>query len=302
MTKTHGYFIGMGGFHLFEGSTPLHPLDREFVVPLILRGTIKAPTEVEIQDKSKTNGLTHALVFFQTLWFATNCLVRAASSLPITKLEVVTIAYILIYVWIYITLWGRPHYVDRPIPLQKAVVGTPDQRRNPRAEGDHPLYVPFLNLVENRDRSVDLSNMKRVPITYSGNPNIYREGTLSRVFISFPISAAVHCISWSSKSLSFAEMVLWRLFSLGFFALFIGPLAAFIAMFIAEETERWLGRQHYKKSSASHPFAFHVLVLASFALYSVARIGLVALAIIDLREVPRKGYEEIYWTTFIPHF
>lgn len=306
---THGYFISMGGFHLFEGSTPLYPLDREFVLQLIHGGAIELPIEKEIRDKSKTNRLTSTLVFIQTLWFVANCLARGAGSLPVTKLEVVTIAYVAIYVWIYIILRDRPHYVDRPIPLQKEMVGTP-VRRDQGQEKDLPIYVPLLQLAENGDEFVELSDMKRVPITYSGKPYIYRDGYISgtagRIVLSVAISGAIHCISWSSNTntntTSFAEIVLWRLFSLAFFGLFIGPLTAFVAVFVIDEITRWFERRCSEARPPPLPFAFHVLVLLSFALYSIARIGLVVLAIMDLRAVPHKAYEEVYWTTFIPHF
>lgn len=299
---THGYFIGMGGFHLFEGSTPLYPLGRQFIVSLTHARNIKLPTETEIQDKSKTNWLTHGFVFIQTLWFVVNCLARAASSLPITKLEVATIAYISVYVWIYMTLWERPHYVDRPIPLQKAVVGTLDRRRNLRTEVDHPLYKPFLHFVESRDELVELSDVKKVPITYSGNPDVLADGYISNaivpVFLSVVISGVLHCIPWSSNALSFSEMVLWRLFSLGFFGLILGPLAGLIVM-ILPTAIKYRGDDH-DESAESFPFLFHLLLLPAFALFAVARIALLVLALIDLREQPRGAYK-VYWTTLFPH-
>jgi len=45
-------------------------------------------SERVIEDKSKTNALTRAIVFIQTLWFMAQCISRFAQPLPITLLEV----------------------------------------------------------------------------------------------------------------------------------------------------------------------------------------------------------------------
>jgi hypothetical protein len=64
-TRTHGFFVIMGGFHAYTRGdsemdkylpgTPLYPLDQMIVIEKIQRGEIELPLEKEIQDKSKTD-------------------------------------------------------------------------------------------------------------------------------------------------------------------------------------------------------------------------------------------------------
>ena len=57
-TKTHGHFIQMGGFMLFEGNTPKGVLSPERFSELLTAGKIEFPTIAveEIEDRSKADG------------------------------------------------------------------------------------------------------------------------------------------------------------------------------------------------------------------------------------------------------
>lgn len=64
-TRNHGFFILMGGFHVFtrketedpirSPGDPCYPLDQKSVVTLVEHGHIELPLEEEIQDRSKTD-------------------------------------------------------------------------------------------------------------------------------------------------------------------------------------------------------------------------------------------------------
>ena len=108
---THGYFVIMGGFHLFEhGSVetsnndeailhgddiPLHPLTagdlhgdngfrsfRTTTTAEIDFTSFTVPTEEEIKDKGKSDRLAKFLVLLQTSWFVMQCIARAIERLP----------------------------------------------------------------------------------------------------------------------------------------------------------------------------------------------------------------------------
>ena len=95
LSMMHGFFIIMGGFHLFEHGTvetsnndeaifhgdgiPLHPLAthdlyRDISYRLSIRKDINftsftVPTKEKIEDKGKGNWLAKSLVLLQTSWF-----------------------------------------------------------------------------------------------------------------------------------------------------------------------------------------------------------------------------------------
>ncbi|KIM28289.1 hypothetical protein M408DRAFT_23990 [Serendipita vermifera MAFF 305830] len=123
-TRTHGFFIIMGGFHLFKlptdaPSTP-SPLkaseSSDFVIPTGLHSRrdeipvcplkledfpvdiLKAitPGETELKDRGKSDALTKLIVLVQTMWFVIQCIVRGTQHLPLTELEVVSLAYAMI--------------------------------------------------------------------------------------------------------------------------------------------------------------------------------------------------------------
>ena len=58
-------------------------------------------TEGEIQDQSKGDFLTKGFVVLQTLWFMVEFFVRLDQQLPVTKLELVMLAYVILNIAIY---------------------------------------------------------------------------------------------------------------------------------------------------------------------------------------------------------
>lgn len=116
----------MGGFHLFEcdskelndddrisreGDTPLHPLAVE---DLSRKGlySFTMPTEAEIKDRGKSGWLAKSLVLVQTSWFILQCISRAIERLPVTHLEIVTLAYAAMNFAIYMFWWNKPLNVN----------------------------------------------------------------------------------------------------------------------------------------------------------------------------------------------
>ena len=128
-SMTHGFFVIMGGFHLFErnfGTTnnvdrgispedgePLHPLEasnlRDYCESFIML------TEAEIMDKGKSDWVAKSLVLLQTSWFEMQCIARAMRHLPVTHLEIITLAYAAMNFVIFILWWKKSRNVHRPI-------------------------------------------------------------------------------------------------------------------------------------------------------------------------------------------
>ena len=139
-STTHGFFVIMGGFHLFERGSiemsnsdkailydydnPLRPLAAGDLCEDYTYQSIRAnidftsftvPTEEEINDRGKSDWLAKSLVLLQTSWFVMQCIARAIEHLPITHLEIVTLAYAAMNFVIYIFWWNKPLNVNRPV-------------------------------------------------------------------------------------------------------------------------------------------------------------------------------------------
>ncbi|TFK59365.1 hypothetical protein BDN72DRAFT_865209, partial [Pluteus cervinus] len=117
-TQTHGQFAQMGGFARKDNKYVLYP---ETLIRLLDEGCIDLDqlklTKEDIDDKSKGDILSKALVAFQTTWFVFECLARLQQKLPLLELEVITLAFAVLNVITYALWWYKPLNVLRPIYL-----------------------------------------------------------------------------------------------------------------------------------------------------------------------------------------
>ncbi|KDR70364.1 hypothetical protein GALMADRAFT_144669 [Galerina marginata CBS 339.88] len=109
-TMSHGYFIQMGGFMLYNKEKLSRVLYPHELDNLIGNGLIVMPqiTEEEIQDRSKSDGLSKALVVIHTTWFICQCIARRLQGLIITELELVTLAFAALNGVMYMFWWFKP--------------------------------------------------------------------------------------------------------------------------------------------------------------------------------------------------
>ena len=119
-TRTHAFFLIMGGFTLHEGGKPIRILETRDLEELSEAGKIDWPTitEEEIADRSKGDYLSKTIVLFQTTWFIVQCIARGAYGLAVTELEVVTVAFATLTGVIYYFWWDKPLNVRCSIPVQ----------------------------------------------------------------------------------------------------------------------------------------------------------------------------------------
>ncbi|KDR77186.1 hypothetical protein GALMADRAFT_434880 [Galerina marginata CBS 339.88] len=118
-TKTHAYFVQMGGFTLLEKGERPRVLFPEEMESLLRIGLIDLPqiTEEEIRDRSKGDGLSKALVIGQTSWFVAQCVARHAQGLIVTELELVTGAFAALNGVMYFLWWNKPVDVRCSVPV-----------------------------------------------------------------------------------------------------------------------------------------------------------------------------------------
>ena len=150
----HGFFVIMEGFHLFEHGSietsnndkailhdddiPLRPLAARDLYDNYTYQSIRAdiditsftvPTEEEIKDRGKSDWLAKSLVLLQTSWFVVQCIARAINHLPVTHLEIVTLAYAAINFVIYIFWWNKHLNVNRPFRVFRKSEPSATQRQ-----------------------------------------------------------------------------------------------------------------------------------------------------------------------------
>jgi hypothetical protein len=126
----HSFYAGMGGF-AFDLSIPttagkstfipglrmLHLTPRGILL-LAKCGLLPSVTREEILDKSKTDGSGKAICCIQVGWILVQAVTRLAVGLPITPLEINTIAHVACALMNYVLWWHKPKWVNRPTTLQ----------------------------------------------------------------------------------------------------------------------------------------------------------------------------------------
>ncbi|CAJ2506397.1 Uu.00g005270.m01.CDS01 [Anthostomella pinea] len=137
-TMAHSFFACTGGF-VFELEALDHVtlngvdvlLDRPQRLTITARGVAilakcgHLPTvrKEEIEDKSKANDLAKATVLVQAIWMLVQVAGRLASHLPVTPLEVNTVAHVLCAFLMYMFWWNKPLLPNEPIILEAEQLG-----------------------------------------------------------------------------------------------------------------------------------------------------------------------------------
>jgi len=95
------------------------------ILSLFERDEIDFPiiTAKDIKDKSKGDFLTKSLVLLQTGWFVLQIIARGIERLPVTELEIATLAFAVLNFITYALWWNKPLNVQRPFPvMQRATI------------------------------------------------------------------------------------------------------------------------------------------------------------------------------------
>ena len=314
---THGFFMIMGGFHLFERNSeetsnddrsipqedekPLHPLQEDELRNCDDYESFIMPTEAEIKDKGKSDWLAKFLVLLQTSWFVLQCIARAIEHLPITHLEIVTLAYAAMNFVIYIFWWNKPLNVNRPVRVfRKSEPGETHpqvtertlevQKLTWKAIGEG-LAMIFELILGSQDYRVNLSHRDRVPRFWAnsdGGEVVIADLIVIGVGVCF---GAIHCIAWDFLFPAHAELLMWRISCVAITAV---PVYIFLMVALADFVDKM---DHRKFSLTVGVFG----ALPAGILYISARAVTLVLAFISLRELPSGAYETVHWTTFIPH-
>ena len=313
----------MGGF--VDGTTLLSLEDIE---RLVQNKEIEYPivTREEIQDKSKGDAVTKALVVLQTTWFLLQCAARGSQHLALTELELATAAFAVLNIIIYALWWDKPldvqcHIVVRRKSAQDGAREASQEQNSeaveergvaPRQKRDY--WARFLGW--SRDawdalRSVFrgwawkdvLGGLKNVidPFFNMMNGSVDEDETffvvggqggnfssLSGFILVTLVFGGIHCVAWSFHFPSPTEQLLWRMSSTAITGL---PLAFTGIVFIHNQL---------RYDNPVKTILLSTLSLPEF-LYPVSRILLLVLSLTTLRSLPPSAYQTVQWTTFLPH-
>jgi len=276
-TTAHCFLAEMGGIRLVndncrwtggEGRCPrevqtnIGQISRLHKNGLLSREVVNLSAE-DIADRSKADGLVKAIAIVQTLWFAAQCIGRAAQGLHLTALEIVTPGFVLCALVNY-TMW---YY--KPLDVSHGVVASysctlPD--------GSH---APALNMGNTRDG-------------FLADPDPLRPGGMA-LLVLLVVFGAVHCAAWNADFPTPSEGLLWRIAA----AMTTGiPLLLFTFLHFEGRTP----------AGSKRTTIFDLVIYGTMVSYVLARGCLVVEMFASLRAQPLECYQSVEWIKFLPHF
>lgn len=218
-TVVHSYYAQMGGFvfphvvydalstitasHLtrwlvwHKKENKKHPL-----MHLILG-------KADIQDKSKADWLLKSLAILQGAWIIINVIVRHVTRLPISQIEITTVAFAIMAVLTYLANWWKPKDVSQPTMLQYFGRG----KSFHLIRDSKQSFIQRILFPTKAIRRGGPDFVERV-----ANDVVWLEGDIPLLFYlmagSSFIFGTLHCLAWNFEFPTIAELICWRVASL----------------------------------------------------------------------------------------
>ncbi|KAF7369951.1 hypothetical protein MSAN_00624900 [Mycena sanguinolenta] len=286
-STTHGMFFSMGGFVSSAGHpiTTIKQLEDPDLGPKFQKA-IRNVNEEDIKDRSKGDAFSKGVALLQGLWFILQTLARAHQRLAVTQLEIATLAFAVVNIFIWLLWWNKPLDVQRPI-----VIGPPTQ---PDTE-TITLPVSLLERILLHSAILGLSedyyqplSSVSVPLFWSiENQSKHGAGAFILLDLVGIVFGAIHCAAWSAVFPTRPEMWIWRMSAVVITAM---PGLTLLSFLIA--MNEWLEPVVYAGGG---------IVLLGIPFYIAARIILIVLPLMELRSLPASAFVDVNWSSYIPH-
>jgi hypothetical protein len=134
-------------------------------------------TEKEILDRSKGDAVTKGITSLQTLWFIVLLVARRMQNLTVTALEILTLAYAVLNLFVYMFWWNKPLNVQCPIVINLDLeskktnsLSSPPDRSTEKDEDQPSALSPSLPAKAERPSGLDtsLTSSQTVPTVTAG--------------------------------------------------------------------------------------------------------------------------------------
>ncbi|KAH7349125.1 hypothetical protein BKA66DRAFT_431791 [Pyrenochaeta sp. MPI-SDFR-AT-0127] len=312
-TITHCFYETMGGFgvrwnshgNIDPNGRNISYLGAETICGYFRDGRIDPKlwiTEKDIRDKGKADGLIKIVTLSQIIWLLLQSIARLIQGLPLTTLEVSTLAYIPCAISIYGLWWDKPYEVSVPTILIIERPGNFFPRIQPwrpetvgRVNRNYPLVVRDYQIYGLTRECLDAVRSSFRPMSQSG--------LTASVFL---LVGAIHIAAWNFEFPTLTEQRGWRICSLLItasipFSWWCSGILQWVA------TGKWWEDAWYDLEHPSRRvrwlrqlcFAIHGTCIV---LYAAARSFLLVEAFMGLRAAPGAVYKTPEWTSLLPHF
>jgi hypothetical protein len=166
----------------------------------------------DIEDKSKADWFVKSIAVLQIGWLVLNVIARAVKKLPITQIEVATIAFAVMAILTYAINWWKPKDVSQPIRLLHSGVGT-SLHSHETVDLMQSFMIRLRRPHKAAAKSRDIPDLKRMP-----NDLVWMEGQTPLFYhllgFSSLVFGSLHCIAWNFQFPTRTELLCWRVASL----------------------------------------------------------------------------------------
>jgi hypothetical protein len=227
----------------------------------------------------------------QGLWFTTQCLARVNQHLTVTELEVATLAFAVVNVFIWLLWW------DKPLDVQRQIVVGPSKLPNTLPIIPVPWFDRFLSAIVGNGDSYEYDPLSSTSIPSFWSLSASEVNNIQGRFLPFAIEGlvgtvfgAIHCAAWNADFPTTAERWMWRSCSSMIVAIpavivLIGVLSA-----ITDVDESQLGDAMTT-----------IGLIVPIPIYIITRLILITLPLVALRSLPPGALMDVNWSVYIPH-
>jgi hypothetical protein len=327
-TMRHGFFADMGGIKVAPPDSVPFPVDSQQLAYLVKHKYLPMPQiNIEhIRVANRADGLARTVTLLQMTWFCVACVGRGVTRIGLSPLELTTLAFIMctlhtFFFWYYKPLDpGKPMVLVLPMDVPVAQVcraaGAEEPYTHTPLDFVKPppdpksLIMPFwfgFGVVFNFEKEAGprpvqtLANSKVIPAEGIGWGLM-----LYLIFFQVMYYGLHLAVGWT---MSFSSKVDWYMWIVPTFTDF-GLIAVYcLALPLGTYFAPFIGRSVFHTQASSIlevasmlPYWAKLLIHGPFVFaYIAARAFVLTESMISLRALPAVIYQDVNWSSFLPH-
>ena len=305
----HAFYADSGGFFLCARTSTPFPVTTKQIYYLVHNKHIQLPTitKEEIWDKSKADKFAKTIAGLQAGWLVAQVTARALQQLPITLLELSTVALISCTGANFFFWFHKPLNVDIPttpymdMSIAEVLVLAGEQASNPFRDTPLDFVKPQLytssQLPLRRWWEVQQRPLPR--ISNDRDSRLHNLQTVIMLAVPTASFSLIHLAAWNFEFPTRVEQLLWRwtCISMGI-VLGIGCFAE--AGSIIKDKYMTTGLTNLNGYKLKWPT--NLLFFIPGALYFSSRFIVIVEILISLRLLPSGCFQNVQWMNIFPHF
>ncbi|CAG8904889.1 unnamed protein product [Penicillium egyptiacum] len=325
-TFAHCFCLIMGGIALQTEDGWIYSVGWEDIQLLIQAGVIRCSDirDRDIEDRSKADWFAKGFTVFQSTWFLVNVIARLADDLPVSPVELTTVAYVICGILTYGFWWCKPKDMATPVIVPLRCNGQDMQADIEHVADAKPEKWVHLQTCLRKNSAISalselyherkLLDTPLASTTWLNEEMARQEQQFSSIKIIGDVVGsivalsfcAVHLAAWNFTFPTEAEQTSWRVFTI----VSVASIFIYYLLMTIQDVCMWLRCKDMLPSFLigfdSHDDLWRLfkdtILNISMAVYLISRFGIVALVSSSLRLLPVGSYRAIQWATSIPYF